>query len=559
MALIAFFSVFFIFLFITASLQADDLSNIAAQISKLSQALESSKKNTQKNEQDLVSINNQLEELKTAVLQIEIDISKKEKDINVGEIKLIKQKEKIDNRILSFYKQKGRSRDLLLEFFTSPDITGFIKYYSYQQNLINEDKSEIIRGALLISDLESKKKELEKEKETLVPIKEEIVKQSQNLSLEIAKSKQYEDGLKKEIASLSARQQEIINQRSGGFTVNIGDSELADDYNASVKGFREAAPNGHFAVFSFGAYTHRKGMSQYGARGRAQSGQSYKQILASYYGLEPVSKDTSGSIKVKEHAEIDFETTYLYGISEMPSSWHKEALKAQAIASRTYALRFKSANLEICITEKCQVFRKSKSDNPPEAWKNAVDETRGEVLENTVAFYSSSSGGFTTTSGWDTTDKNGGSDFISKTFEKIGGSPWLYKAWYTQSYSINSDKCSRNNPWLSPVEMADIVNAALVLLKGSASEIERISPVTTACYSGNPYSHSELYEIAKKYEGIETADSVFVQQDNGVTKFVTINGVSINGPDFKKAFNLRAPGRLSIPQRGYTFINIEKK
>jgi hypothetical protein len=107
--------------------------------------------------------------------------------------------------------------------------------------------------------------------------------------------------------------------------------------------------------------------------------------------------------------------------------------------------------------------------------------------------------------------------------------------------------------------MADIVNAALVLAAGSSQEVERVSPVTTQCYSGNPYSMTELREVAKKYGGIDLANSVNVLLGDGTTKTITINGVSLSGVDFKKAFNLRAPGRLSIPQRSFSFYNIEKK
>jgi len=243
----------------------------------------------------------------------------------------------------------------------------------------------------------------------------------------------------------------------------------------------------------------------------------------------------------------------------MPSSWHGEALKAQAVAARTYAYRYKSQGTEICTTEACQVFRKSKSENPPDEWKRAVDDTKGQVLDGVVTFYSSTSGGYLSTKGWDTTDGGGGSNFIDKAYEKIGGSPWLYKAWYTQSYSINSDKCGRSNPWLSPEEMADLLNASLVLAKGSGDEVSRISPVTTQCWSGNPYSMAELRDIARKYGGIDSAGSISVSLGDGVTQSITINGVTVSGADFKKAFNLRAPGRLSIPQSGFSFFNIERK
>ncbi len=299
-------------------------------------------------------------------------------------------------------------------------------------------------------------------------------------------------------------------------------------------------------------------MSQYGARGRAQGGQDYKAILKAYYGKEPVSKDTGGTIKVSGQGEMNFEEQYLWGIAEMPSSWHPEALKAQAVAARTYAYRAKQAGSEICTTEACQVFSKSKSDNPPQAWKDAVNATRGQMIEDVVTYYASTHGGFASPIGWDTTDGSGGGNFVDKSYDKLGGSPWLYKAWYTQGYNVNSDKCGRSNPWLNGEEMADIVNAALVLSKGSGEEAGRVTPISS-CWGGSPYSMDELRSIASKYGGISSASSVSVVQGGGTTNSVTINGVSLSGTDFKKAFNLRAPGRLSIPQFRFAFFNIEKK
>ena len=341
--------------------------------------------------------------------------------------------------------------------------------------------------------------------------------------------------------------------KSGAFIASVGDSDLADDYNASIKGFRESAPAGSFTVFSFGGYTHRKGMSQYGARGRAQNGQKTNQILKAYYGKEPVGKDTGGTISVAGVGNVDFENYYLMGISEMPSSWHPEALKAQAIAARTYAYRYKIEGKQICTTESCQVFRKSKADNPPAEWKQAVIDTRGQVLEDVVTFYSSTAGGYLTTMGWDTTDGGGGSSFLDKTYEKLGGSPWVYKAWYRKGYTASGATCGQNDPWLNNEEFADIINAALVLKGGSD---DRVTSTSTSCWGGNPYSYSEL----RQKGGVNSVTSVLVSQGSGTTNQVTINGsITLTGAEFKQAFNLRAPGYLMIPQKGFAFFNIEKK
>lgn len=102
-------------------------------------------------------------------------------------------------------------------------------------------------------------------------------------------------------------------------------------------------------------------------------------------------------------------------------------------------------------------------------------------------------------------------------------------------------------------DLTDIVNAAVVLKAGSDS---RVTPITTPCWGGNPYSYDEL----KGKGGVSSVSSVYVTQGNGITNQVVVNGnIYLSGDEFKQAFNLRAPGYLSIPQSGFAFFNIEKK
>lgn len=521
--------------------QGDELDDINKQINDLTKALDDSKAAT-------VPLESQVNGIKNRVAFIESDVAKKEKDIQKGYKDLEKQTDELNMAIRSYYIKSYYNNPILI-FLSGSDASKITQILAYQKAAADQDKEIITNIALSINSLEQKKKDLESEKVKLAATKV-------NLDKIIEEAKKYQGELTGKIADLSAKQQEIINARSGGFTATIGDSNLADDYKASINGFRESAPGGYFAVFSFGAHTHRKGMSQYGARGRAQSGQSANQILKAYYGKEPVGKDTGGDIQVDGYGSMNFEDKYMLGIAEMPSSWHPEALKAQAIAARTYAYRYKSQGTSICTTEACQVYNDGKANSPPEAWRNAVQATRGQVLEDVVTYYASTHGGYANPIGWDTTDGGGGGNFIDKAYDKIGGSPWLYKAWYTQGYSPSSDKCGRDNPWLSPEEMADIVNAALGLKTGGI-DTSRITPVTTSCWGGNPYSMSELKSLVPG--SIAQANSVSVSQGNGNTNSVTINGITLSGDEFKRAFNLRAPGRLSIPQSGFAFFNIERK
>jgi hypothetical protein len=237
----------------------------------------------------------------------------------------------------------------------------------------------------------------------------------------------------------------------------------------------------------------------------------------------------------------------------MPSTWHPEALKAQAVAARTYAYRYKTEGKEICTSEACQVFNSGKADNPPQAWRDAVTSTKGQVLEDVVTYYASTHGGFASPIGWDTTDGAGGGNFIDKAWDKTGGSPWLYKAWWRQGYSNSSSTCGRSAPWLSSQEMADIINAARF-------RDDRVTPITTSCWGGNPYSMDELRE---KAGGPSSVSSAQVIQGNGSSSEVifqtNIGEIRLSASQFKEAFNLRAPGYVRIPQTGFAFFNIEYK
>lgn len=516
-----------------------------------------SKANTT-NAQQLAGLKVQISNLKFQITQLDARLVKLSQEVFDRQVKIGVKEQLLAAKVKQDYIRK-RDQPLLLMLFSSDSAAKFFSDLSYREKLAHDDRLVIRSISAEVSDLSSQSASLKQQKTNLDALRVRVDQQATFLAAEVAKANQYVSDLSGKIAALSARQNEILAERSGNFIASIGDSELSDDYNSSIKGFREAAPGGSFAVFSFGAYTHRKGMSQYGAKGRAQQGQNANAILHAYYGKDPVNHDTGGTISVSGVGSVNFEDYYLMGIAEMPSSFPTEALKAQAIAARTYAYRFKTSGQSICTDENCQVFSRSKADNPPNEWKQAVQQTRGQVLDDVVTYYSSTTGGYITTMGWDTTDGSGGSNFFDKTYEKIGASPWAYKAWYRQGYSPSGDTCGRGNPWLSGQELADIVNAALVLSKGSGDEASRITPVTTSCWGGNPYSMDELNNIASKYGGISSATSVSVAQGNGSTSRVTINGLELSGDDFKKAFNLRAPGRMRIPQSGYAFFNIESK
>ena len=103
--------------------------------------------------------------------------------------------------------------------------------------------------------------------------------------------------------------------------------------------------------------------------------------------------------------------------------------------------------------------------------------------------------------------------------------------------------------------MVDILNGWAVLFQGGGDS-SRVTPLGS-CWSGNPYSMEELRGIG----GFTSVNGVsVVYSEAGVTSTVTFQtnkgATTINGVDFKKAFNLRSPARIALKSG---LFNIEKK
>lgn len=531
----------------------DNTDCIQKQIDELTTLLNTNKGESSKIEAKLKSIQSQIYVAATKLKSTEENIKDRSEKMSTQYVIL-------SAKIREMYKRL-RSQSLWISLFSLMNMGEVRRELAYRQDSNENDKLIIVNLVTEIGKLEEDKKSIEQQKAQLAKLQVELDKQNDAYQATIK-------DLSSQIAVLSAKQQAIIDARSGSFITGVGSVPIGSDYDASIAGFNSGAPGGYFAVFSFGGYTHRKGMSQYGAKARAES-QDYETILEAYYGKRPVDKDTGGSIKVTGYGEMDFETTYLYGIAEMPSDWPEAALKAQAVAARTYAYRYKKDGLSICTTEACQVFSESKSDSVPESWKNAVNNTRGKILEDVVTYYSSTTGGYLTTSGWDTTDKTAGGDWTSKAYESKAGSPWFYKAWYRNGYKNSDNSCGRK-PWLSEEEMADIINSWLILKQGEGSGVDtgRVLPVTiSSCsiggQSGDPYSMSDLRSKLSNPVTSISGEPVLTNDGSGNTtnvRFQTNRGeINISGSQFKEVFNTRAPGYISIPQKGFAFFNIERK
>lgn len=550
----------------------DEVDALQKQIDETQKLLDLSKNATTPLESEVRSLSNRINGALNQIAQLKVEQTKKETEIKQQEAAMADQYHLFSSRIDQQYRHTRVYSPfvMLLSSWNSDNTTQAIKY---SLTLAEKDKQTIEEIGGSIIDLQNAKKAAAEQAVKLASLQTQMNAQKAFFEKEITGAKAYQAQLQTTIAALSAQQQAILSARSGSFITSVGEVPLADDFNASI-GYKDQAPGNSFAVFSFGGYTHRNGMSQYGAKARAEAGQSVDDILKEYYPNATLKKDYSAmeNITVDGYGSISFEGQYLQGIYEMPMSWHENALKAQAIAARTYAIRrTNNGSSSICTTEACQVFKNSPKGG---AWERAVNETRGWVLVDgggspVSTQYASTHGAYSNTGGWDTTTGDGSGDWSSNSWERKANSPWFYKSWYRDGYSSSGANCGKSHPWLSQEEMADIINAWIVRVNTNGADTNRIVPVTiNTCNiggGGNPYSMDELKNLANSSGGAVTSiSSVTVNHnDNAQTatvRFQTNRGeISIPGSEFKSTFNIRAPGYLRIPQSSFAFFNIEHK
>ena len=128
----------------------------------------------------------------------------------------------------------------------------------------------------------------------------------------------------------------------------------------------------------------------------------YVSTKGKWYHGKLMVKNVGGKLTVIN--DIDLEN-YLKGVvpSEMPASWEFEALKAQAIAARSFALANlgKQAKYGYDLKDNTEDGGASAETN---ITNKAVDETHGLVLTYDMkiisAYYSASAGGMTSSSVW---------------------------------------------------------------------------------------------------------------------------------------------------------------
>jgi SpoIID/LytB domain protein len=534
---------------------SDELDDITKKIEDLSKSLAESQKASAPHEATLTSLKNQLASIEREVAQIEEDIEEKRLFIEKGYEDFAEQKNVFDQTVRSFY-IKNYSFSPLLVFVSSSDASLLTRLLAYQKRDADQDKATITNIAIKLADLEQKKSELESEETKLAAAKTRLSSDKESVEKLVLGAREYQSKLSSQIADLSAKQKQLIAQKLGSLNLpsSLGAGPLfCTDDRKLDPGFSG------FAFFTFGI-PHRVGMNQYGAQGRANAGQGHEDILRAYFDNFSF-ENRNARIKVQGYGEMDLEE-YLLGIYEMPDSFPTEALKAQVIAARSYALSYtNNGEKEICTTQSCQVY---KGGNKGGNWEKAVKDTAGKTMvsggQPITAWFASTAGGylFQNNDVWggekrawtkrfrDTNgDVSSFSDLISKSYDK--DSPCLYAA---QGYRTQYAKSA----WLKPSEVADMVNVILLARADGGTKDHLYQTDKTHPYGGEVWNEDRVKQElrSRNITPFNSISDISVSADfgGGTTTSINLSGdsgsQSFSGSEFRDWFNLRAPANIQI-------------
>ncbi|MCX7920671.1 MAG: SpoIID/LytB domain-containing protein [Clostridia bacterium] len=248
---------------------------------------------------------------------------------------------------------------------------------------------------------------------------------------------------------------------------------------------------------------------------------------------------------------------YLYGVvpSEIESSAPVEAVKAQAVAARTYTIgnlkKYKRLDFDLCTTVNSQVYKGY--DGEAQAANKAVDETKGKVVtyngKIAQVFYFSSSGGRT-----EDVKNVWGSDvpYLKSVEDKYeSGKSWKY----TWEYTITAAKV-KEIMLSRKFDLGDIlsINVTKTSEAGRATELVIKGTKDQRVYTnGNTRA---VFSLDSQWYTITTDADLFIKGMNSSAtksqlsdkKVMTAKGVTTIKTSNTKAFVIGADGnKKAIP------------
>ncbi|MBB4073777.1 stage II sporulation protein D [Anoxybacillus voinovskiensis] len=305
---------------------------------------------------------------------------------------------------------------------------------------------------------------------------------------------------------------------------------------------------------------------------------------------------TSQTNKLQVVNILDMED-YLKGVvpNEMPSSWPKEALKAQAIAARSYAEKTKGT---LTTNPNTQVYGGYSSEKA--TTNQAVDETKGLYVKYNgqviQAFFHSTSGGKTANVGDVWNSNQSLFPYLSSVSDPYESSP--YSNWsftFTPTTILQSFGFTASSTVLYDVSITKkgvngeigavtvMTSAGEKTISGNESTIRSLFPINDTRYYNKLLSNwftitvnkdgglyvqtlagkTPLYSLSGQQvqttagvQAITDAGNVKVQTTDGVTTIPstigTVTSVIVNGKGWGHRIGMSQYGAKAFAERGWT-------
>ena len=223
----------------------EEIAEVSKQIADLEAAIAPLKKESTSLQSKITSAKAQIARTELQIKDLSLRLINKEADLEVQKLLLFE-------RVRRLYKNSKKFTPFLL-VFSSTENTSLLRQYNWYQSVISQDRSTIIKFTSDINLLNKQKTQLESDKIKLASLKKTLETRFGTLATEIKKAEDY----KKE---LTARQQQLIAEKTAMFNTSVGDVSTSDDpasradFNPGFSSlcrlfFRRPSPQRHESVW----------------------------------------------------------------------------------------------------------------------------------------------------------------------------------------------------------------------------------------------------------------------------------------------------------------------
>jgi len=284
-----------------------------------------------------------------------------------------------------------------------------------------------------------------------------------------------------------------------------------------------------------------------------------------YRGSIILKKDSNGLLTVINHVDLEDYIASVVAV-EMSSSFELEALKAQAVCARTYALKFmdkhKSYGFDMCAGVDCQAYKGLSVES--EKTTRAAQETKGMVMkydgELIEAVYSATSGGWTE----DVKYVWGSNLPYLKAAEDSYESKSVYGSSWEKELSVEKATEIMNNKGyelgtitnIEVTESTEHGTATKVVVTGTDGEktftkegcrLAFGSITLSQAFNVSPKSESTQAEPVYAYGGNKISGNVTVLSSKGTSK-LNLDNVTLQGNTSRNYI-----GKITGPVTGFVF------